>query len=291
MKISNTSCRLKQLMRERNLRQVDILALAKPYCEKYDVKLGKNDLSQYVNGKVEPGQEKLTVIGLALNISETWLMGYDVPIERSDFPLSPKTQKSLYNTAEEMFSFNEFYNLSQGAKDLAKDYDSLDNWGRQAIRDLMNTELSRVEEQANFDNILFSQNPKVINLFSEPSAAGIATPVEGTDYEAYELRKDDPQGAAYAVRIQGNSMEPLFPDGSIVFVNHDALRDGDIGIFCVDGGTVCKQYHKQGGVIYLFSLNRNRSDADIVILPGSNRSFICQGRVITKHRAPLPHEL
>ena len=67
-----------------------------------------------------------------------------------------------------------------------------------------------------------------------------------------------------------------------------ALRDGDIGIFSVDGGTVCKQYHQEGGVVYLFSLNRKRKDADVVFLPGGNRSFVCQGRVITSRRIPVP---
>lgn len=89
MRVSNTSLRLKELMLKRNIRQVDILNAAKPYCIKYGIKLEKNDLSQYVNGKVEPGQEKLTVLGLALNVSETWLMGYDVSPFRDnsvDFP-------------------------------------------------------------------------------------------------------------------------------------------------------------------------------------------------------------
>ena len=84
MKNSSTSERLKQIMNERSLRQVDILEAAKPFCEKYGVKLAKNDLSQYVSGKVEPGQEKLTILGLALNVSETWLMGYNVPVERDE---------------------------------------------------------------------------------------------------------------------------------------------------------------------------------------------------------------
>lgn len=84
MKITNTSSRLKSLMLERNLRQVDILNAAKPFCAQYGVKLEKNDLSQYVNGKVEPGQEKLTILGLALNVSEAWLMGYDVASSRSE---------------------------------------------------------------------------------------------------------------------------------------------------------------------------------------------------------------
>lgn len=87
MKKESTATRLKQIMQERQLRQVDILEKCKPFCQKFDVKLGRNDLSQYVNGKVEPGQDKLTVLGMALNISEAWLMGFDVPMERT---VSPK---------------------------------------------------------------------------------------------------------------------------------------------------------------------------------------------------------
>lgn len=83
MKVSNTSARLKELMQERTLRQVDILNAAKPYCAQYGIKLEKNDLSQYVSGKVEPKQEKLTILGLALNVNEAWLMGYDVSMARN----------------------------------------------------------------------------------------------------------------------------------------------------------------------------------------------------------------
>lgn len=82
MKKYTTSDRLRQIMNDRNLKQIDIINLAKPYCEKYGIKLGRNDLSQYVSGKVEPGQYKLYVLGQALNVNEAWLMGYEVPMER-----------------------------------------------------------------------------------------------------------------------------------------------------------------------------------------------------------------
>lgn len=93
MKKENTSTRLKQIMEEKQLRQVDILEKCKPFCQKYNVKLGRNDLSQYVNGKVEPGQEKLTILGLALNVSEAWLMGFDVP-EQRNYPISEKNNSN-----------------------------------------------------------------------------------------------------------------------------------------------------------------------------------------------------
>lgn len=80
--MENTALRLQQIMRERHLRQVDIIRMAEPFCKEYNLKLTKSDMSQFVSGKVEPGQWKLTILGKALNVSEVWLMGYDVPMER-----------------------------------------------------------------------------------------------------------------------------------------------------------------------------------------------------------------
>lgn len=83
MKTSNTRLRLTQLMNERGLKQVHILDLAEPFCKKYDVKLNKSDISQYLSGKATPNQDKLVVLSMALNVSEAWLMGYDVPMART----------------------------------------------------------------------------------------------------------------------------------------------------------------------------------------------------------------
>lgn len=82
----STAQRLKQVMEERNLKQIDILNLSLPICAKYNIKMNKSDISQYVSGKVEPSQEKLVVLGMALNVAESWLMGFDVTMERKDTP-------------------------------------------------------------------------------------------------------------------------------------------------------------------------------------------------------------
>lgn len=76
-----TGKRLRKIMEINDLRQVDILQMCQPYCEKYNIKLAKNDLSQYINDKVQPGQDKLSILGMALKVSEAWLMGFDVPME------------------------------------------------------------------------------------------------------------------------------------------------------------------------------------------------------------------
>ena len=74
----SVSERLKQIMAERNLKQVQILELCKPLCSIYGVKLNKNDLSQYVSGKVVPGPAKMEILAQALDVSEGWLRGYSI---------------------------------------------------------------------------------------------------------------------------------------------------------------------------------------------------------------------
>lgn len=100
MKKENTSIRLRKLMSERGLRQVDILNAVKPYCIKYDVKMNKSDISQYVSGKTEPGQDKLFVLALALNVSEAFLMGYEV----DDVPLTKKDERDIKNDLDSLMN-------------------------------------------------------------------------------------------------------------------------------------------------------------------------------------------
>lgn len=44
----------------------------------------KSSISLYLKDAYEPKQDRLYEIAKVLNISEVWLMGYDVPMERSD---------------------------------------------------------------------------------------------------------------------------------------------------------------------------------------------------------------
>ena len=44
-------------------------------------------ISDYIKGKYEAKQDKLSMLARALNVSETWLMGYDVPKERPSIDL------------------------------------------------------------------------------------------------------------------------------------------------------------------------------------------------------------
>ena len=129
-----------------------------------------------------------------------------------------------------------------------------------------------------------------IREYVTPAAAGYASPAEGEDYVLIPRDEAVPDTADFAVRITGDSMEPYITDGSRVYVSRmTGLRDGDVGIFFVDGDMKCKQYVEDSfGNIYLMSANRARADADMYISSSSGMTVFCFGKVLLRSRPPLP---
>lgn len=160
-------------------------------------------------------------------------------------------------------------------------YTQLDYHGKQAVSAICDIEYARTNTLIARPQIL-STHTRYIPLYTTPSAAGTAIPLEGEDYEMIAVDQDTPIDADFAVKIQGNSMLPYIEDGSTVFVDRGAdLKNGDIGIFCVDGSMYCKQFHiDQNGNIRLLSCNHIYQNTNIYIDASSSSTFKVFGKVI-----------
>lgn len=175
--------------------------------------------------------------------------------------------------------------LAQSERRLVEDYRELSHLGRETVRSMIGA-LRACQDEA--ESSAAPQEARVIPLYHTAAAAGYASPAFGEDFDYIPVEDGVPPAAEFAVRIQGDSMIPYIADGSIVYVNRDPLKAGDIGIFCVDGDILCKQYYKDpAGIVYLFSLNRARRDADVVLSSAGGRTLVCFGRVILRP-PPLP---
>lgn len=199
---STTAARLKEVMEIYELRQVDILKRAEPFCKKYGVKMGRNDISQYVSGKVSPGQEKLTILALALGVSETWLMGYDVPMDRKLESINIETPDpnneiniilSKMQNKEQLTAFEQkeiSNHLKNAFPQIIKSFKELGD-------SLLESSLKEYFQQLNNENkakvISYSKNLLQIQQAEEeqeyliPKAAHERTDVEVTN----EMRKHD----------------------------------------------------------------------------------------------------
>ena len=76
------SVRIRKALSIRNMRQADL-------CEKAGI--SKSTLSEYLNGRYVPKQDKTFLIAQALNVDPVWLMGYDVPMEKK----APAEEKKI----------------------------------------------------------------------------------------------------------------------------------------------------------------------------------------------------
>ena len=113
-RIALTKDRLKEAMRDAGKKQADLVR---------ETGLNRGTISRYLSGEVEPRQDAAYKLALALNVSETWLWGYDVPKERTAVQ---KKNDDLVKIIAQMRKDPKFFGIVSMLAELpAEQYDSL----------------------------------------------------------------------------------------------------------------------------------------------------------------------
>ena len=92
----------------------------------------------------------------------------------------------------------------------------------------------------------------IINYVTKPvsylaASAGTGAFLDDGQFENVRFPENAvPAGADFALHISGNSMEPVYHDGQIVWVQQcESLEVGEVGIFIYDGDGYIKSYDEQ----------------------------------------------
>lgn len=97
---------------------------------------------------------------------------------------------------------------------------------------------------------------RVLPLYRLAVSAGTGEFLDGEGYDSVEVGEEVSPLADFGVRIAGDSMEPRFVHGQIVWVKRqETLRPGEIGIFLYNGAGYCKRLERRSGRVELISLN------------------------------------
>ena len=116
-----------------------------------------------------------------------------------------------------------------------------------------------------------------IRLFDIPASAGVGNFLDGENFTELEVGEEVPYTADFGIRISGDSMEPRFVNGQIVWVQkQDILTNGDIGIFFLDGNAYCKKLQDDEKGLFLISLNSTYEPIAVT----ENQTFKIFGKVI-----------
>jgi len=109
------------------------------------------------------------------------------------------------------------------------------------------------------------ESPRLLRLYDIPVSAGTGNFLSDSSYEMIEAPNYVPIAVDFALRVSGDSMEPLLQDGQVIWVKEqDVLDSGDIGIFTYSDDVYCKKLIADGRKAYLRSLNSAYEDIEIL---------------------------
>lgn len=264
MERSSTSERLKQLMSERNLRQVDILEKSKPFQKQLGVKMGRSALSQYVTGKSKPDDKKLYLLSKTLDVSEAWLMGYDVDIKR----VPDEERGTTQNERPEILTI--YNQLEEPKQEKVLDYATV------LLNEQVSMRATTVLEK-------YKNDDYIIDYVEGLVAAGHGTFQEDNLHMEVKLRAEDvPEDYDTIAKVAGDSMEPMIEDNDLLFIKVTSQVDvNDIGIFQINGKNFVKKLKRDyDGSWYLQSLNSGYEEIHLT----ENDDIRTIGEVVSVYR-------
>lgn len=222
-----------------------------------------------------------------LEVSRQAYGNYENGKRQPDLEVLLKLAEYYDTTVDALLRHHESSSESQPTTDewaLIQKIRTLDEHGKKMVTFTIEQEAIRVLELAASKQI--EEAEKIIPLFGTSAAAGPGEPDTDNPWEDYASPAKI--GADFAVRISGDSMEPLLQDGEIALCEKRKPDIGEIAVIMVNGALLVKQYIKDYyGNVYLRSLNRSRKECDYDIMSSGNDTVTCYGVVITSHKIPL----
>lgn len=142
----------------------------------------------------------------------------------------------------------------------------------------------QLKEQRNEEETKINEVSEAIRLYSydyydHPASAGTGQYLNDVRVERIELPVD--VDADFVIPIKGDSMEPDYHDGDLVFIQTSVdLNDGVIGVFNYNGDAYIKQLVIDEDQAYLHSLNPEYKDMPIT----PDTDFRIIGEVVDLYR-------
>ena len=189
---------------------------------------------------------------------------------------------------------NNNYTLSPDEIHLIEDYRALDSHAKELVSVVISKELDRISpsgakekmtvviprervtKKMSYMEASGALARRTVPVYQMPVSAGPGVYLDDTTTEEISIPDNEKTYACdFALRISGNSMEPIYHHGDLVLVEDcDSVEVGELGIFVLDGDG----YFKKFGGDRLISLNPEYGD----ILIKNFSEAICCGRVIGK---------
>ncbi|OFI49560.1 hypothetical protein BG261_02985 [Floricoccus tropicus] len=227
--------------------------------------IGRNSISDYLNGKYEAKQNKLYALAKSLDVDVAWLMGYDVPIEIN----SIEESSPIVNNSD-----------SSITDDIIEAIDKLSHESKKEVLEF--AKLKATEENEVYPApIQFNNFRKRLDGVVAKSAAGFGYSYDDNEFYSVYTDRNDLPDYDFATFVTGDSMEPAFHDGDVVLCKQSfSTPEGGIFIVDYDGKSFIKQTWTEDNKLILHSLNPKYEDKILPIPPDEYTYWNIAGEVI-----------
>lgn len=214
-----------------------------------------------------------------LGVSRNTVAGWETGHSRPELDSVPSLCRALGLTLSSFFGLRE--TVSREERSLLKTFRQLGEADRQVLLWQIEAVASaRAAERESARRLAPAAppavRPRAVRVWQSDLSAAAGTGVSLGEARGSEiwLRKDSVTVRAdETVAVSGNSMEPTFHNGDQVLVEHtDSVREGEIGVFIVNGEGYIKEYRRDG----LHSHNPEYR----VMRFGEDSEVRCVGRVL-----------
>lgn len=219
-------------------------------------------------------KELSKLIGVSPSAVSNYEIGVSSPKEEVLSKLIEVLEVDANYFFQDIFPLQDF-SFSIEEKTLIENFRTLDQHGKKAVNAVLDIELERIQQEAENTNKVIQLNS--VLTYDLPASAGTGMFLDSESCEHIDYPADEvPQGTDFAVRISGDSMSPDYADGSIAFVRKEQVKQGEIGVFVLNGESYIKQLDKKGGKLCLVSLNPAYKPIKIL----DTDSLYCVGKVL-----------
>ncbi|MBR3794865.1 MAG: hypothetical protein IKK34_02385 [Clostridia bacterium] len=139
-----------------------------------------------------------------------------------------------------------------GAENLfIQKYRTLDKHGREMVDMVLDKEIERILTAPSVSPVIGFD---LFRIYEQRASAGVGIYLGAEGYRTYKVRKNAlPRKAAFGVILDGDSMEPKYPDQSIVIISKEPPEIGQAGLYTMGEFG----YVKIRGDGELISINKN----------------------------------
>lgn len=199
--------------------------------------LPKSSISRYFNKSRQLPINKINLFSDVLGVSSEYLLGIQtIASDRN------KTQNELLNV-----------------------YNKLETKRQTKVYDFATEQLKEQNKVVNFNDYIEEESEWYEVKFYGSVSAGTGLYLDDEQVETISFGADMiPNGTDFCLKVNGDSMNPMFHDGDYVFIKRETdFRNGSIGVVIVNGDAYLKKIYITNDSIKLVSLNKKYKDITV----------------------------